>query len=185
MIHDILYLDNNASTRPLPEVVASVVAVMESSWGNPASGHNAGRSALEHTERARESVADLIGAPATHVAFTSGATEANNLALRGLWEGSRDREPERTQVVVGATEHPAVLQVANWLAKHGAEIVTLPVDRSGLIDLNVLCAAVSGRDFATQEHSRAVRRRWTYATDVISRHRCFKDVLDRELKICL
>lgn len=145
MSHDILYLDNNASTRPLPEVVASVVAVMESSWGNPASAHNAGRLALEHTERARESVADLIGAPATQVAFTSGATEANNLALRGLWEASRDSEPERTQVVVGATEHPAVLEVADWLAKAGAEIVTVPVDRSGLIDLNSLFAAVSGR----------------------------------------
>lgn len=140
-----LYFDNNASTAPLPEVVAAVSEVMASSWGNPASAHDAGRLAAERTERSREAVARLIDAQPGRVTFTSGATEANNLALKGLWEGSRLTAPERTQVVVGATEHPAVLEVADWLAKAGAEILKIPVDHSGLIDINALNDTVSER----------------------------------------
>lgn len=145
MSHDILYLDNNASTIPLPEVVASVAEAMESLWGNPASAHGSGRLVAERTERARVSLANLLGARPAQVVFTAGATEANNLALRGLWEGSRLTVPERTQVVVGATEHLAVLDVADWLAKVGAEVVTLPVNRSGVVDVEVLNESVSDR----------------------------------------
>jgi cysteine desulfurase len=144
MSHDFLYLDNNASTAPLSEVLTAVTEGM-STWGNPASAHDAGRLAAEQIERARESVSGLVGARPGQVVFTSGATEANNLALRGLWEASRMTVPERTQIVVGATEHPAVLEVADWLAKAGAEVVIVPVDRSGLIDLNVLEDAVSDK----------------------------------------
>jgi cysteine desulfurase len=142
MIHDSIYLDNNASTAPLPEVVDSVAEVMATCWGNPASAHDAGRVATNEIEQAREAVAELVGARTGQVIFTSGATEANNLALGGLWEASRLTVPERTQVVVGATEHPAVLEVADRLAKVGAEVVTIPVDRSGLVDLDALAGAV-------------------------------------------
>jgi cysteine desulfurase len=133
MIHDSIYLDNNASTAPLPEVVDSVAEVMATCWGNPASAHDAGRVATNEIEQAREAVAELVGARTGQVIFTSGATEANNLALGGLWEASRLTVPERTQVVVGATEHPAVLEVADRLAKVGAEVVTIPVDDHTLV----------------------------------------------------
>lgn len=145
MSHDSIYLDNNGSTSPLDDVAASVTEAMTSFWGNPASAHNAGRLAAERIEQSRECVANLIGARASQIVFTSGATEANNLALSGLWEASRLTVPERIQIVVGQTEHPAVLEVADWLAKAGAEVVTLPVDQSGLIDLNALMDTVSDR----------------------------------------
>ncbi len=142
MSRDLIYLDNNASTEPLPEVVTSVAEAMSTTWGNSASVHDAGRLAADQIEQARESVARLLGARGSQVVFTSGATEANNLALGGLWEGSRLTVPERTEVIVGATEHTAVLEVADRLAKAGAEVVTIPVDRAGLVDLDALAAAV-------------------------------------------
>ena len=145
MSRDNLYLDSNASTSPLPEVVSAVSEAMEWSWGNPASAHLSGRSALEMVEEARGLVADLVGAGPGRVVFTSGATEANNLALRGLWEASRTTAAERTQIIVGATEHPAVLEVADLLAKTGANIVILPVNSAGVVDLDVLANVVNDR----------------------------------------
>lgn len=140
-----LYLDSNASTAPLPEVITAVADAMEGAWGNPASAHRSGRSALDRVEDARGLVADLVGARPSQVVFTSGATEANNLALSGLWEASRATTPERTQIIVGATEHPAVLEVADLLSKTGADVVTLPVTSAGLVDLDVLADTVNDR----------------------------------------
>lgn len=140
-----LYLDSNASTAPLPEVVTAVSEAMEGAWGNPASAHLSGRSALDRVEDARGLVADLVGARPSQVVFTSGATEANNLALSGLWEASRATTPERTQIIVGATEHPAVLEVADLLSKTGADVVTLPVTSAGVVDLDVLADTVNDR----------------------------------------
>ncbi|CAB4365380.1 MAG: aminotransferase class V-fold PLP-dependent enzyme [Actinobacteria bacterium] len=137
---DTIYLDNNASTAPDPLVIAAVSEAMASLPGNASSHHAFGFQAADAVERARGSVAGLVGARVRDVVFTSGATEANNLALIGLWEASRIDSPSRVRVLVGATEHPAVLEVADYLATRGALVHRVRVDSLGRLDLNDLKA---------------------------------------------
>ncbi len=109
--------------------------------GNPSSLHAAGRAARRVVEEARESIAAAIGARPSEVIFTAGGTEADNLAIKGLFWARRTGHPERRRVVVSGVEHHAVLDPAFWLAEHaGAEIVLLPVDREGLVDVDALRA---------------------------------------------
>ena len=119
------YLDYNATTPVLPEVADAVTAEM-SRFGNPSSVHGAGRRARAAVEDAREAVAALINASAQHVTFTSGGTEANSLALRGLAAAARC-----SAVLASAVEHPSVLA-------HIAEGDRIAVDANGVIDLKAL-----------------------------------------------
>lgn len=141
------YLDNNATTQPAPEVVAAVGQMLCEHWGNPSSVHRSGQQARKRVELAREQVARLIGCAPRELIFTSGATESNNTALRGILEA---RAPRRT-LLTTRLEHSAVRQVAQHLGEHrGANVVWLPVHPSGLLDLGALRAALDehGDDIA-------------------------------------
>lgn len=131
-----LYLDF-AATCPVDD---RVLEAMEPWWrcGNPASGHRMGRYAADAVARGRTTVADAIGAHPGEIVFTSGATEADNLALFGYAEGAK-----KPQVVTVATEHKAVLRPAEVLGAHGVPVTVLPVDRYGLIDLGRLWKAAA------------------------------------------
>jgi cysteine desulfurase len=139
----VIYADHNATTPPLPEVIAAVAACLADGWGNPGSRqHPYGRRALAALDAARGEVAALLGAQPDGITFTSGATEACNLALLGLGERLLATRP---RIVVGASEHPAVAEPVRRLAEAGAEVVVLPVASDGRIDGARLAAAVDGR----------------------------------------
>ncbi|MFI2296820.1 cysteine desulfurase family protein [Isoptericola sp. NPDC019571] len=112
--------------------------------GNASSLHSAGRAARRAVEESRESVAASLGSRPSEVIFTGGGTESDNLAIKGIFWGRRRTDPRRTRVLVSAVEHHAVLDPAFWLAGHaGAEIVLLPVDGDGRLDLAALRAELT------------------------------------------
>jgi cysteine desulfurase len=133
-----IYLDHNATTPPAPEAVAAVVQYLEAGWGNPSSAHVYGTTAKRAVGEAREQVATMLGAQADELVFTSGGTEANNHALRGV-----ARLSNRKKLVVSSIEHPAITNVAAYLARfHGVDVVTLPVDANGVVRLDAATAAI-------------------------------------------
>src|SRR6266436_5400753 len=126
-----IYLDYNAST-PIDPVVADVMRpLLESTFGNPSSGHWAGTPAKTALENARRDVAGLLGCAADEVIFTSGGSEANNLALKGVFFALRDKG---NHIVTSAIEHPATITTCKFLERLGAEVTYLPVDHHGLVD---------------------------------------------------
>jgi cysteine desulfurase len=128
-----IYLDWNATTPPLPDVVRAMAEAAASKWGNPASPHGVGRAARDVVESARESVADLLGFDARDVIFTAGGTEANNLALRSA-----------RALVTSRLEHPSVTAVAEALETEGVAVAWLPVPASGLLDPAAIARALRG-----------------------------------------
>lgn len=107
--------------------------------GNPSALHAAGRAARSVVDEARETVADALDAHPSEVLWTSGGTEADNLAIKGLYWARQRADARRTRIVVSAVEHHAVLEPAEWLAhEHGAHLVLIPVDGNGVIDLAAL-----------------------------------------------
>src|SRR5580700_10450269 len=138
-----IYLDNQATTQCDPRVVQAMLPWFTERFGNPHSvEHVMGREAEAAVERARAQVAALIGAEAREIVFTSGATEANNLALKGA---VRFRREDRDGVVTLATEHKCVLESARALGREGFRVTILPVQSSGLVDLAMLEAALDER----------------------------------------
>src|SRR5580704_3564678 len=136
------YLDHAATTPMLPQAVDRMAELL-GAVGNASSLHAAGRNARRIVEEARETVAAALGARPSEVIFTSGGTESNNLALKGLYWSRQDAHPRRRRVFVSAVEHHAVLDPAIWLAEHeGAELVVLPVDSTGRILPAALRAAI-------------------------------------------
>ena len=126
------YLDNNATTQPLPEVVAAVTDAMLRGWGNPSSVHRAGMEARRLVELARESVAQLVGASDREIVFTSGGTEGAGLAIAGTLA----MMPERRVVVTMHTEHSAVREACEVLAKRNlVEVVWIDCDGAGNADM--------------------------------------------------
>ncbi|GED09876.1 cysteine desulfurase [Cellulosimicrobium cellulans] len=137
------YLDH-AATTPLSAAAREAFVDELSRTGNPSSLHAAGRAARRTVEEARESIAAALGARPSEVVFTAGGTEADNLAIKGLFWGRRTTDPRRLRIVVSAVEHHAVLDPAFWMAEHaGAEIVLLPVDGEGRVDLAALRAEIA------------------------------------------
>ncbi|MFE9235496.1 cysteine desulfurase family protein [Streptomyces sp. NPDC007007] len=127
------YLDHAATTPMLPEAIGAMTAQL-SATGNASSLHAAGRRARRTVEESREALADALGARPSEVVFTSGGTEADNLAVKGLYWSRRDADPRRTRVLAGPVEHHAVLDAVDWLAEHeGADVDYLPVDRQGRV----------------------------------------------------
>lgn len=127
------YLDHAATTPMLPEAIEAMTAQL-SVTGNASSLHAAGRRARRTVEESREALADALGARPSEVVFTSGGTEADNLAVKGLYWSRRDADPRRTRVLAGPVEHHAVLDAVDWLAEHeGANVDYLPVDRHGRV----------------------------------------------------
>lgn len=131
-----LYLDNNATTPPNTEVIEVMRCCLMEDWGNPSSAHRAGIAARRRLELARTAFSRLVGCDESQVVFTSGGTEAANLAILGAFRRVQVREPERTIVACPGTEHPAVLDSIERCREFGAEVVRLPVDSNGLIELS-------------------------------------------------
>ncbi len=128
----LVYLDHAATTPMVGEAVAAMTAEL-THLGNPSSLHNAGRRARRVVEESREQVAEAYGARPSEVVFTSGGTEADNLAVKGLYWARRAGDPRRRRVLVTSIEHHAVLDSAQWLASHeGADVSWLPVDQAWL-----------------------------------------------------
>lgn len=137
-----IYLDHNASTPPASSVIAAMAESMEKNFANPSSvDHLAGAAASSAVEAARVKIASAIGARPADIIFTSGATEANNLAIRGTFLSQM--LSGRARIVTVATEHPSVLETVRSLEVLGALPVILPVDDLGRIDLDQLKDAVS------------------------------------------
>ncbi|MFD9301282.1 cysteine desulfurase family protein [Streptomyces sp. NPDC060048] len=136
------YLDHAATTPMLPEAAAAMTAQFAVT-GNASSLHAAGRRARRTVEEAREALADALGARPSEVVFTAGGTEADNLAVKGLYWARRDADPARTRVLASPVEHHAVLDAVHWLAEHeGAQVEYLPVDRYGRVHPQALREAV-------------------------------------------
>ena len=126
-----IYLDYNASTPIDPLVAAAMRPFLEDHFGNPSSGHWAAAGAKAAIEDARSNVAQLLGAEADEVVFTSGGSEANNLALKGVaWAA----KVKGGHIITSAVEHPSVLEPCRFLSQHGFKITQVPVDRTGRID---------------------------------------------------
>ncbi len=126
-----IYLDFNASTPLAPEVVETMRPFLTAHFGNPSSHHWAGAPAKAAVERARGQVSALLGCDPDEVIFTSGGTEANNHALKGVFFANRSRGDH---VVTSAVEHPAVLQPLRFLETLGAKVTVVSVDRQGRVD---------------------------------------------------
>ncbi len=122
-----IYLDHNATTPILPEVVEAMVPYLREHFGNPSSGHVYGKRARSGVARAREQVAGLLGCDPDEVVFTSGGTEANNLAIRGVAEAVEGRNGIVTTVI----EHPATARPCAWLEKHRWRVSRIGVDGDG------------------------------------------------------
>jgi cysteine desulfurase len=135
-----VYLDNNATTPVDPRVLEQMLPYFTQHFGNAASrSHSFGWHAAEAVTVAREQVADLIGADTKEIIFTSGATEAINLAIKGVFETYASKG---THIITCATEHKAVLDTCRHIETLGAEVTYLPVNTAGMIDLHQLEAAI-------------------------------------------
>ena len=149
------YLDHASTTPARPEAVAAFVAEA-SLAGNPSSLHSSGRRARAVVEEAREALAAAVGARPAEVVWTSGGTEADNLAVKGVYWARRAQDPRRTKVLLSAVEHHAVLDCVDWLVAHeGARAVLLPVDAVGRTDLDAL-----QRELGTGEDVALVALMW-------------------------
>ncbi len=136
---DPIYLDYNASTPHAPEVVAAMRPFLEAHFGNPSSAHAYGRRARRAVAEARAQVAELLGCAPEEVVFTSGGTEANNHALRGVVEALDVRG---RHLITSQIEHPAVLEVCRWLEARGCAVSYLPVDEGGRVRAEDVAAAL-------------------------------------------
>jgi len=139
MHEDLIYLDYNATTPLLPEVVDAMLPYLRTHFGNPSSGHALGRAARGAVEEARGQLAALLRCDADEVVFTSGGTESNNLAIRGVTEA----RPDRRHVVTSVIEHPAVAVPCAWLEGHGVRVTRAGVDALGRVLLEEVAGAVA------------------------------------------
>ena len=143
------YLDHAATTPMLPEAIAAISAAL-GELGNASSLHGSGRHARRRVEESREQLAASLGARPSEVVFTAGGTEADNLAVKGIYWARRDADPRRRRVIASSVEHHAVLDAVEWLATHeGAEVTWLPVDELGSVAPSALRAALADDPDAT------------------------------------
>lgn len=127
-----IYLDNSATTKVLPEIMDTFIAVNEKYWANPSSIHEFGHNTNELLQSAREQVAEILHTSSSKIYFTSGGTESNNLAIFGLANKYKFRGKH---ILVSKIEHPSVLEAAKQLNTLGFEVEFIPVDSTGIIDL--------------------------------------------------
>lgn len=132
-----IYADWNATTPPSAVVLDAMRRAAETAWGNPSSVHGPGRAARAHVERAREAVGALAGFDPRDVVFTSGGTEANNIAVRSLAKHAPD-----ATLLTSAVEHPSILRPWERLVAEGRRVELLPVEPSGVLDLRALASAL-------------------------------------------
>jgi cysteine desulfurase len=140
MTNDPIYLDHNATTPLLPEVVDAMLPYLREHFGNPSSGHVYGARARAAVAQAREQVAALLGCNADEIVFTSGGTEANNLAIRGVTEALE----RKSHVVTTVIEHPATARPCAWLEKHERSVTRIGVDADGRARVDAAREAIDG-----------------------------------------
>jgi len=138
MTAPLVYLDNNATTRPDPRVVGSMLTLLTDEYANPSSAHYFGARVAARVEEARRQVAALLGARDREIVFTSGGTEADNAALRGVLAA----RPDRRHLIISAVEHHAIFETAEQLEREGVTVTRIAVDRDGQLDLASLQAAL-------------------------------------------
>jgi len=136
-----VYLDNNATTPLDPRVAEKMAAFLKENFGNPSSLYPIGRKAKEIVTESREAIAGFLGAHRSEITFTGSGTEADNFALSGVL----DANPDKNEIITSVIEHPAVLETARYLEKKGVKVSYVPVDGTGLIDLDFLRDAVTPR----------------------------------------
>ncbi|HVV46320.1 MAG TPA: IscS subfamily cysteine desulfurase, partial [Bryobacteraceae bacterium] len=138
-----IYLDNHATTQVDPRVLDAMLPYFTQTFGNAASrNHEFGWVAEQAVDKARKQIADLIGASAREIIFTSGATESDNLAIKGVAEMYAEKG---NHIITAATEHKAVLDTCKKLEKHGYRVTYLPVRSDGLIDLDMFREAITDK----------------------------------------
>src|SRR5436190_18128552 len=136
---DVVYLDNNATTKPAPQVVKAMMPFLSELYGNPSSVHRFGQRARQAIDEARARIAHLVGCSDSELLFTGGGTESINTAIRGLLAA---RSP-RKRIVTTTVEHSATRELCQQLAREGVEIVPIEVDRQGGLDFAQLESAVN------------------------------------------
>jgi len=138
-----IYLDYQSTTPLDPKALDAMMPYLTDNFGNPHSrSHAFGWAAEEATDIAREQVADLIGANPKEIIFTSGATESNNIAVKGIAEFNKD---QKNHIITLTTEHKCVLESVRYLEQQGFKTTFLPVQKNGLVDLDVLKAAITDK----------------------------------------
>jgi cysteine desulfurase len=135
-----IYLDYNASTPIVPEVAQAMRPFLKEHFGNPSSTHWAGAPAKEAVATARAQVAELLGCAPAAIVFTSGGSEANNHALKGVFFAHRERG---SHIITTQVEHPAILNPCRFLERLGAEVTYLPVDATGQVDPEAIRQAIT------------------------------------------
>ena len=135
-----IYLDYNATTPIAPQVAEAMLPYLHEHFGNPSSSHPYGLVARQAVEAARAQVAELLGCQPAEVVFTSGGTESNNYAIRGVALARRD---QGRHIITSAVEHPAVINVCRWLETQGFQLTVLPVDAHGMVDPGELERAIT------------------------------------------
>ena len=133
-----MYLDNSATTPLAPEVVEAMIPYLQQGYGNASSLHNLGREARKAIEESRGEITQTLGVTPTEVVFTSGATEANNLAIKGL----SFAHPDKRHLIISKVEHHAVLHTCQWMEERGYEVTALDVDLFGRVDPGELEEAI-------------------------------------------
>ncbi len=141
-----IFLDNNATTQPLPEVKAAVVAAMSEFYGNPSSANRSGERARRLLRNSRESVEKLIGATAGSVYFTSGATEANNWAIQRICHKPRD------SFITTNTEHSSIKNLCDYLEANAVSVEQLPVDHVGRVLIEQVAEKISPKTSLVSVH---------------------------------
>jgi cysteine desulfurase len=130
-----IYLDNAATTRPDPRVLEAMMPYFTEKYGNPSSLHSFGTQAREVIDTAKHEISASIGAKSEEIIFTSGGTEANNFALKGVAFANR---PKGNHIIVSAIEHDCILNTCKWLETQGYVITYIPVNQEGIIDADML-----------------------------------------------
>ncbi|MGE3858552.1 MAG: cysteine desulfurase family protein [Nitrososphaeraceae archaeon] len=135
---NLIYLDNAASTPVLQEIIDEMIPYLGNFFGNPSSIHTYGIKSKIAIQLARKKVAMLIGAKPNEIYFTSGGTEADNLALKGISKNILQNQKKKNHIITSSIEHEAILQTCKNLEKEGFDISYLNTDRKGMIDINDL-----------------------------------------------
>ncbi len=136
-----IYLDNNATTPLDPRVCDKMSEFLKEHFGNPSSLYPIGRMAKEFITESRETIAQALGAKRTEIFFTGSGTEADNFAIRGIF----DAFPEKSEFITSAIEHPAVMETAYYLERKGKKVTFVPVNAYGMIDLDILKKAITSQ----------------------------------------
>ena len=141
-MNNVIYMDNHATTPIAPEVLDAMLPYLTTHFGNAASTHPYGIKAKNAVDKARHQVANLLGCTPTEIIFTSGATESDNLAIRGAAYAYKDK---RNHIITSTAEHHAVLDTCHALDAEGFETTYLPVDKYGMVNPDDVEAAITSK----------------------------------------